>query len=52
MVHSEKAFKNIKNNTSTIWYYLYFHERIHNSISKQNEWRQIIKKQVKLTIIR
>jgi hypothetical protein len=51
MVHSEKAFKNIKNYSSTIWYYLYYHERIYNSISKQNEWRPMIEKQVKLTII-
>jgi hypothetical protein len=51
MVHSEKAFKNINNYSSTIWYYLYYHERIHNSISKQNEWRPEIEKQVKLTII-
>lgn len=49
MIHSEKSFKNITNFNSSIWYFLYYYEKIQNSILHQNEWRPQIEKQVKLT---
>ncbi len=51
MIHSEKTFKNITNFNSSIWYFLYYYEKIQHSISHQDEWRPQIERQVKLTAL-
>lgn len=49
MVHSEMAFKDVQNFNSKIWYQVYYHEKIDNTISNQDEWRPEIEKHVKFS---
>ena len=48
MIHSEKAFRNVGGFHKEIWYEVYFHEKISNTMSSQEQWRPQIEKQVKL----
>ncbi len=47
IIHSEKAFENLSNFNKTIWYEIYFQEKIFATMSNQKEWRPKIEKQVK-----
>lgn len=47
MVHSDKAFKNVGGFQKKIWYEVYFHQKISNTLSTQKEWMPAIEKQVK-----
>jgi len=49
MIHSEKAFKNVCNFQEEIWYQIYYQEKISGTMSKQNQWRPQIEKQVKFS---
>lgn len=48
MVHSEKAFKQVGAFHNKTWYQVYLHEKLCATMSRQDEWRPKIEKQVKL----
>jgi hypothetical protein len=48
MVHSEKVFKQMGAFHNETWYQVYFHEKLCDTMSSQDEWRPKIEKQVKL----
>ncbi len=49
MIHSEKVFKNVGEFQKTIWYEIYFHEKLCDTMARQDTWRPEIEKQVKFT---
>ena len=49
MVHSEMAFKEVGSFNEKIWYLVYYHEKIGNIMSSQDQWRPEIEKHVKFT---
>ncbi|MBI1306954.1 MAG: helix-turn-helix domain-containing protein [Bacteroidetes bacterium] len=49
MIHSEKAFKHIVVFHENIWFQVYFHEKICDTMNRQDVWRPKIEKEVKLT---
>ncbi len=49
MIHSEKVFKHIGKFQKKIWYQIYFHEKLCDTISNQSKWRPEIEKQVKIS---
>ena len=49
MIHSEKAFKRVGEFQYTTWYQVYYHKKLCDTMSSQNDWRPVIEKQVKLT---
>ncbi len=51
MIHSEKAFKNVCEFHKKTWYQVYFHEKICDTMSNQEQWRPEIEKHVKLSEI-
>lgn len=46
MIHSEKVFKNVGEFHEKIWYQIYFHEKLCDTMSSQDKWRPAIEKQV------
>lgn len=49
MIHSEKVYKNVGNFPKEMWYQLYFHEKIMNTMSNQEKWRPKLEKKVTLS---
>lgn len=49
MVHSEKVFKHVGDFHTKIWYQVYFHEKLCDTLASQNKWKPKIDKQVKVT---
>ncbi|MGB0879998.1 MAG: hypothetical protein ACPGTO_05480 [Polaribacter sp.] len=49
MVHSEKIYENICDFHKKTWYQVYFHEKICDTMSSQEEWRPKIEKHVKFS---
>lgn len=49
MIHSEKVFEQLGEFHKEIWYQIYFHEKLCDTMSSQDKWRPEIAKQVKLT---
>ncbi|MDT4863558.1 hypothetical protein FQZ97_982710 [compost metagenome] len=47
MIHSEKAFRNISGFNKKMWYEIYFHQKLSNTLSSQDQWRPEIEKQVR-----
>ena len=47
MIHSEKTFENICEFHKKTWYQVYFHEKICDTMSSQDEWRPNVEKHVK-----
>jgi len=47
IIHSEKVFENLGKFNKTIWYEIYFQDKIFATMSNQKEWRPKIEKQVK-----
>ncbi len=47
MIHSEKVFKNVGEFQKKIWYQIYFHEKLCDTMSSQDKWRPNIEKQIK-----
>jgi hypothetical protein len=48
MIHSEKVFKHVGEFHKKMWYQIYFHEKLCNTMSNQEEWRPRLEKQVRL----
>lgn len=49
MIHSEKVYQHVGEFQGKIWYQIYFHEKLCDTMSNENKWRPEIEKQVKLT---
>lgn len=49
MIHSEKVYKNICDFQKKTWYKVYFHEKICDTLSSQEEWRPKFEKDIKLS---
>lgn len=52
MLHSGKIFENIASFQKRIWYQIYFHEKICNTMAKQDSWRPLIEKQIKISTLK
>lgn len=51
MVHSEKVFKHVGDFHKKTWYQVYFHEKLCDTMSNQEEWRPRIEQQVKSPVL-
>lgn len=49
MLHSEKAFKGISDFQKKVWYQVYFHEKLCDTMASQEKWGPAIEKQMKLS---
>lgn len=49
MIHSEKAYRNVCEFHKKTWYQVYYHEKICDTMSSQEEWRPKIEKKVKIS---
>jgi hypothetical protein len=48
MIHSEKTYQNICQFHKKTWYQVYYHEKICDTMSSQDEWRPKVEKHVKV----
>lgn len=48
MIHSEKIYKNVCQFHKKTWYQVYYHEKICDTMSSQDEWRPNVEKHVKV----
>jgi len=51
MIHSEKVYKNVCEFHKKIWYQVYFHEKICDTMSNQEQWRPEIEKYVRISLV-
>jgi hypothetical protein len=49
MIHSEKVYKNVCEFHKEIWYQVYFHEKICDTVSNQKQWRPEIEKHIRIS---
>lgn len=49
MIHSEKAYENVCDFESEIWFQVYFQQKISDTMSNQKKWRSEVEKHVKLS---
>ena len=49
MIHSEKTYKNVCQFRKMTWYQVYFHEKICDTMSSQDEWRPNVEKHVNIS---
>lgn len=49
MIHSEKTYKNICEFHKKTWFQVYFHEKICDTMSSQDEWRPKVEKHVNIS---
>lgn len=49
MIHSEKVYKNVCEFHKKTWYQVYFHEKICDTMSNQEQWRPEIEKHVRVS---
>lgn len=49
MIHSEKAYEDICEFHKKIWFQVYYHEKICDTMSNQHQWRPRVEKNVKLS---
>lgn len=49
MVHSEKVYKHVGEFHKKTWYQVYFHQKICDTMSNQDDWRPEIEKRIKLS---
>ena len=49
MIHSEKVYKNVCDFHKKIWYQVYFHQKICDTMSNQEQWRPEIEKHVRIS---
>jgi hypothetical protein len=48
MIHSEKTYENVCQFHKMIWYQVYYHEKICDTMSSQEEWRPNVEKHVNI----
>ncbi len=49
MIHSEKAYENVGEFHKKMWLQVYYHEKICDAMSKQDQWRPKVEKHVRLS---
>jgi len=49
MIHSELVYKHVGDFQKKTWYQVYFHEKVCDTMSSQDEWRPEVEKEVKLS---
>lgn len=49
MIHSEKVFEQVGEFHKKIWYQIYYHQKICNTMVNQDKWRPKIEKQVRIS---
>lgn len=49
MIHSEKVYENVCEFHKKTWYQVYFHEKICDTMSNQEQWRPEIEKHVRIS---
>ena len=49
MIHSEKIYKNVCAFHKTTWYQVYFHEKICDTMSKQDQWQPELEKHIRIS---
>lgn len=49
MIHSKKVYETICEFYEQIWYEVYFHEKICDTMSNQDEWRTKLEKEIKFS---
>ena len=49
MIHSERVYENICEFQKETWYQVYFHEKICDTMSSQEQWRPKLEKDIKLS---
>ena len=49
MIHSEKVYKNICAFDKRIWFQVYYHEKICDTMSNQEQWRPEVERHIKLS---
>jgi len=49
MIHSEKVYEGFCEFPKEIWYQVYYHEKISETMSNQNQWRPEIEKKVRIS---
>lgn len=49
MIHSEKVYKNVCEFHKKTWYQVYFHQKICDTMSNQEQWRPEIEKHVRIS---
>ncbi|MEX2429371.1 MAG: hypothetical protein WD577_14075 [Bacteroidales bacterium] len=49
MIHSEKVYKNVCEFHKKIWYQVYFHEKLCETMSNQEQWRPEIEKHIRIS---
>ncbi len=47
MLHSEKVFKTVSEFQNSVWYQIYYLEKLSETMSSQDKWRPEIEKQIK-----
>jgi len=50
MIHSAKVFENVCEFHKKTWYQVYFHEKICDTMSSQEEWLPKIEKHVRFSV--
>jgi plasmid maintenance system antidote protein VapI len=48
MIHSEKVYENVCEFHKEIWYQVYYHEKICDTMSNQEQWRPEIEKHIRI----
>ncbi len=49
MIHSELTYKNVCKFQGKIWFQVYFHEKICDTMASQDKWRPGVEKQVRVS---
>jgi len=49
MIHSEKVYKNVCEFHKKTWYQVYYHEKICDTMSNQEQWRPEIEKHIRIS---
>ena len=49
MIHSEKAYQNVGEFHKKTWIQVYYHEKVCDTMSNQDNWRPEIEKQIKIS---
>jgi hypothetical protein len=49
MIHSEKVYKNVCEFHKKTWYQVYYHEKICDTMSKQDQWRPELEKHIRVS---
>lgn len=49
MIHSEKVYENVCDFEKKIWYQVYFQEKLCDTMSRQEDWRPKIEKDIKFS---